>query len=248
MARTFNGTSDWGSSSTAAVTACPLTMAWYGKPSSVAAGSKELFCLLGPTTTSTNSFRLNQNGSTAFRAIQMGNSVNGIATAGTPGTSAYQSVVGVFTSNSSRTCYVDGVAGSTDTTAITPNNVPTATRVGRYDTATPNFWGGDAEYTALWNIALSADDCAMLAAGVFPLLVRPDALTRLDWMVGPGATADRDLIGGVAGQLGYIGTTIVGGPVIYMPRGLYVPCPAAAAPSGTAVPVFVHHYRQQGAA
>lgn len=53
---------------------------------------------------------------------------------------------------------------------------------------------GDVAHVALWNVALTDDEVASLAAGVSPLRMRRDALIAY-WPVG-GQSPEPDVVGG----------------------------------------------------
>lgn len=90
-------------------------------------------------------------------------------------TGTWYSLVGVFASSTSRTVYLDGVAATTNTTSATPTGTTTFSVGGRAGVLP---FSGSLADVALWNVALSADDINALAAGVSPLLIRPDALVH----------------------------------------------------------------------
>ncbi len=98
------------------------------------------------------------------------------ALAGTVTTNAWQHAAGVYASTTSHTAYLNGVAGTTNTTSRTPL---TTTRivVGRGQPAAPfGYMNGDIADVAIWNVALSGAEVASLAAGASPASIQAGAL------------------------------------------------------------------------
>ena len=91
-------------------------------------------------------------------------------------------VCGVFSAANSRTAYLNGAAGVTETTSITPTGVD-RTSIGRLARATPlQYMSGLIAWPAFWGVALDASDIAKLAAGASPLTVKPESLLQFwDW-------------------------------------------------------------------
>lgn len=80
----------------------------------------------------------------------------------------------VFASTTSRTAYLNGVAATVDTTSVNPAGMnETLIGTGENNSKRAN---GDIAEAAIWNVALSTTDMLALAAGVCPLLIRPNAL------------------------------------------------------------------------
>jgi hypothetical protein len=86
-------------------------------------------------------------------------------------------VAGVFAAANSRTAYIDGVAGTTETTSRTIAGVTGITIGTRYNSGTRGtYFSGRIAQAALYNVALDPEEIAALAAGVPPLRIRPTAL------------------------------------------------------------------------
>ena len=83
----------------------------------------------------------------------------------------------VFASTTSRTIYLDGVAGTTDTTSIAAAT-PGETGIGFYNPSTGNaqFMSGLIGEAAVWSASLDQGEITALAAGMSPRMVRPGAL------------------------------------------------------------------------
>lgn len=110
-----------------------------------------------------------------------------------------------------------------------------------------SLWGefGIAELGIYVGTILTAADAAQLAKGFAPPLVRPDKLTHY-WPLAGRASPE-------TGAKGGIGFTVSGATASAHPRQFYptrqvATAVPAAGGGGTAVPVFLHHYRQMGVA
>lgn len=101
-------------------------------------------------------------------------------------------IAGVFPSISSRSAYLDGGSKGTNTDTVTPVGVDT-TDIGGEDGAGSMI--GDIAHVAVWNIALTDQEVASLAAGVSPLRMRRSALVAY-WPIN-GVSPEVDIIGGL---------------------------------------------------
>jgi hypothetical protein len=106
---------------------------------------------------------------------------------------------GVFTNATSRAAFIDGGNKGTDVTNVTPTNLDNVTigAQGHSGGVFSHFSGSIAE-AAIYNIALSDAEVALLAKGFSPLFIRPEALVAywpliraadLDWMADFNMTA-----------------------------------------------------------
>lgn len=102
---------------------------------------------------------------------------------------------GVLVNDSERHVYVNGTLAGSDTTARTPNAASiNSIYIGAEPDGSPTF-DGKMAHPAIWNVALTATEIAMLAAGVSPLAVRPQSLVFYVPHMGRD-TSDIDIIGG----------------------------------------------------
>jgi len=85
---------------------------------------------------------------------------------------------GVFSTTASRTAYLDGVAGATTTTSLSPNyGTPTIGIGARHNgTSWGLFSDANTAECGIWNVALTAEEIASLAKGMTCDKVRPNAL------------------------------------------------------------------------
>lgn len=175
-ARAYSTTSTYTRVSSALVTAAPLTMAcWFNLANTTAehslmgifdvGGDVDYFMLLAR----------GDVGGDPVAAVARRSS-QGIANS-TAGYTAntWQHAVGVFTSSTSRTVYLNGSNSATDTTSIVPAGLDRTT-VGMRDRAAPTAMSGSIAEAAIWNVALDAAEVAALAKGMSPRFIRPAAL------------------------------------------------------------------------
>jgi hypothetical protein len=104
---------------------------------------------------------------------------NQVATTSTATTqNVWHHAVGVFASSTSRTAFIDGVAGSEGTTNIGTQNAATYINVGvrTANNSLAGFFTGDIAEVGIWNVALTADEIASLAKGMTCDKVRPQNL------------------------------------------------------------------------
>lgn len=154
-------------------------------------------------------------------------------------------ICGVEAASNDRAAYIDGGSKGTNAGSCTPTGV-TRTTIGVTADSTQAFWmNGRVFWPAIWNVALTDDEVALLAAGVSPLLVRPSALAAF-WPLEPQDSGGLgDMIGGY--DLTASGTSPAGNPDRALIRPTYprLMHPSAAAagqtmtPAATAVPVVV---------
>lgn len=136
---------------------------------------------------------------------------------------------GVWASSTSRTAYLDGVAGPTDTTTVAPGH--NAVALGYNKGAAGFYFNGAIAEVGLWSAALTVEELAALAKGISPLLIRPAALVAYWPLSGTGAIErdywrDRD-------DLTAAGTgtpAIADHPRILRPDGPYLPAGVVITP------------------
>jgi hypothetical protein len=102
-------------------------------------------------------------------------------------------------STNSRKAYFNGVAGSDNTTNIDSSDstfdyISIGTRFASGVAGLPH--SGWIAWPAVWNVALSADEIAALAAGYSPLLIRPQNLVFFAPLQNEAAGDEFDIVGG----------------------------------------------------
>jgi hypothetical protein len=84
---------------------------------------------------------------------------------------------GVFESSTSRTAYINGVVGATNTTNIGSQNAANTITIGaRWNGSLGNYYNNDISEVGIWNVALTAAEIASLAGGMTCDKVRPQSL------------------------------------------------------------------------
>jgi len=145
--------------------------------------------------------------------------VNGTLLNNQAGTSASATTVntwhhaaGVFASSTSRTAYLDGVAGAENTTNIGTQATATAINVGARTASggVAAYFNGDIAEFGIWNAALTAAEIASLAKGMTCDKVRPQSLVYYAPLV-------RDLIDAKGGLTitNNNGATVANHPRVY---------------------------------
>lgn len=248
MSRDFNG-AGYLSVSAAPVTAAPLTIASWVYSNSIPTGEDGAGIVsLSTTSGDFDIFGLALATSTnAVRAFAFDDNYGESAT-GSPGTGSWFHAAAVFASTSSRTAYLDGSAGTADTTSVTPASIG-LTHIGELAGSNGSELYGalDARVAevAVWNAALTTPEIASLADGFSPLLIRPQSLVFYAPIIGENSP-EADVVGGLS--LAISGTaTADPHPRVFLPSAPRIGQPAPVV-GGTAVPVFYHHYRSMKAA
>lgn len=181
MARNFSGSGQYGSVSGAP--SLPITMACWVRPDDVS--NEHWFMAVEDIVSGANFHYLHNrptSGNVGAYSRQEGQSGLG-AEAGALTTGVWQHVAGVWASTSSRIAYLNGVAGSEETSTRNPSLTGEILATAWPRSAAYDYDGVMAE-VAIWTAALTADEIAALAAGVSPRLIRPDSLYRYRPLLG----------------------------------------------------------------
>ena len=223
MARTFNGTTQTiGNLSGSWV--FPLTMAArVFTPANETAGNTRSICGLRDVANGEEVFiDIVSSAGTAWRgraAAKNSSSTFNIATGTNNLTaSAYNYVVGVFTSTSSRTVYSNTTTGVSETTANTSSGWDVfriGQRAGGTSTGVGPFWSGPLCDVAIWNVALSVRDVEEFGDRVSPIMIRSSALVNYFPLFGY-ADPEIDLCSGET--MTVTGATQSNQPAIWFPR------------------------------
>ncbi len=199
------------------VIAAPLTMAcWYKETSGEV--NRHLVAITHPT--NNDYFDLLQSVSaTDIQGTTISSSPFAFGIAHSPATAVSNQwrVAGfVCASIASRTAYDNGVAGTPETTSVTPDLSSVDIEVGRRGSASSSFLGSIAE-VAIWDTNLSTAELALLntAHGIYDgysaLLVQRSHLKHY-WRLTGNSSPEPDEISGY--DLTLTGTTRSDGPVI----------------------------------
>jgi len=156
------------------VTAVPLTFScWFNSDSD---SETNYFVSLGDSSVTNHYFALWQNRNSLRATTRALSAANSSTT--TVSASTWHHGAGVFATTSSRTVYLDGVAGSENTATKTPSSVDVL-RIGSTGTSSPetnNAMKGKLAEVAIWNVALTAAEIATLAEGFLPTFIKPESL------------------------------------------------------------------------
>ena len=201
-ARSFSPTSDFlrNTADTPPLTGTPLTFScWFRTVDSDAA---DTIFSIGNATISSHYWRIAINlpetsppNPVEFRTRGSANSSAESQTEVSANT--WHHACGVSASDSSRAVYLDGGGKDTSASTAVPTEAINSTVVGARSNLGAE-WDGDIAHCAVWNVALSDEECATLAAGVSPLRVHRDGLVAY-WPINGhgGSSAEIDIVGGV---------------------------------------------------
>jgi hypothetical protein len=159
-------------STSASVTAAPLTLSCFFNSKTTHTGS--LVVLANNSTNSTFWLYRNSDNRIYNYANNAGTFGQGFITGVT--NNNWSHAAGVFSSNTSRTAYLNGNAGSTNTANVTPAGI-NETLIGAARTPNVVFpFNGFLAEVGIWNAALTAAEIASLAKGMTCDKVRPQNL------------------------------------------------------------------------
>lgn len=219
MARSFNGTTDYGQATGLSVAAGSLTLAAWVYRTTVPTQA----AVLGVSDGAGGSYlEIDTQGLTSsFRAVgRRPGPVFGTASSASPsplsknGMWYHQCVV--ESALNRRTLYIDGVAVASNTTSLV---AATFTIVGvgaLIGGIVSNYHPGRVAVPALWSTALTPTEVASLASSLHPSLVRPSDIVSL-WPLS-GASPEPDVVGGF--DLILSGTSYVADPPLHYGRRL----------------------------
>lgn len=244
MARSFNGTSDYLIYSGAAVTTTPLTMACWAKWNTL--GTSTMLMTIGDnasTNTLLNRFRINKNATNSLVSAAANTTTSGTSVGGTiAATGTWYHCAGVFTSATSRNVYLDAVAGTANTTNVTPTSLDDTT-IGASTFTGPSvgaYMDGQIAEAGIWNVALTAAEITSLAKGVSPLMIRPASLISYWPLIGK-TSPEIDLRSRF--EMTVNGAVAADHPRVYMPRGMRI-----SNKSSIRIPVLYRQRQMQGMA
>lgn len=203
MARDLNGSSHYLSRNAALATTVPFTFACWINPD--ATSDEVVFSLGISSDTSEYSSLMIRNADAKLLAASI--DAGSASTASNVSTNAvstgvWSHVGGVWTNfnNGAGTgirAYLNGAVGSSvGVQNATPEGTYNQTAVGAlWRTTASGFFDGRIADAAFWNVGLTADEMASLAAGASPLSIRPQSLVAY-WPLLARATDEEDWVGG----------------------------------------------------
>lgn len=219
----------------AVVAAVPLTMAcWFNSDSDT---PNQVAIALADSSVENHWFWLyveNAVGGDRIEAlVQAGGATAAAITSTTVTRNVWHHGAVVFSAVDARAAYLDGGGKGTDVNSRTPAGLD-RTSIGAVERATPGvYFSGRIAEAAIWNVALSDAEVAVLAEGFSPLFVRPQNLV----FHAPLIQEILDVVGGV--PLTNNGSTVAEHPPIFYPAA---DAAAAFGPQVYAVPPKVIGY------
>lgn len=178
MARTFVAASSHRLERTSApVTAYPCTFAAWFKPVSIVDGAYHAILSITKPPSGGSFLTLYQQNATVV-AWATGSGAGAGATVSGVTAGAWHHGAAVFGSSTSRTAYLNGTAGSAETSSQpTISDMDTLVIGADHFSAAPAFFfNGDLAEVAIWNVALDAGELTALAKGFRPTMIRPASL------------------------------------------------------------------------
>jgi hypothetical protein len=179
MAYNFNGSSQRLSTASTPVTAVPLTLACWFNPDRISANEVLLTVINASTGDRFALLPLGNVAGDPLRAnvLAGGSQVSADSTIGFSA-SSWQHAAGVFTSNASRTVYLNGGNSATNTIPWPAPSGVDAIRVASRPSGGVEglFFDGQIAEVGIWNAALTQPEIASLAKGMTCDKVRPQSL------------------------------------------------------------------------
>ncbi len=229
MARSFDGSADYLSASSAAITAYGYSMAAWFKTSSFA--SSNYFFQFGNTGNADNRAGINFISTGALEcSVRNAAATRTWRTTATASTGTWVHAVGTFTSTSTITAYLNG-NGAGSYPAATSATWPTfnTTSIGALRRSSLLYALGDVAECAVWSAVLSNAEIDQLANGYCPLLVRPQSLVNYWPLHGrAGAAGDEEDWFGSLAMAQTSSPGVVDHPRIIYPRRQQIIMPPAA--------------------
>lgn len=180
MARTFSS-GNIITNASAVRSSVPITMAcWFRQTSATTAVAMAI-----TGTTNANRFDLDVTNTGVVRAISNGAGAGSAFADSTAGATlnAWSHGCAVFAGVADRRAYLNGANKGTNTTSRTPVTLA-ATRIGSFLTASDFPFPGDMAEAAMWSVALSDAEVAVLATGIAPYEVQRSSLVAYWPLIG----------------------------------------------------------------
>ncbi len=183
MALAFSGDQYGGNyltQASALVAAAPMTFSCWVNLTKVTV-NQFIMGIATSTTGSTSYFAMELIGASSkmCAAIRVAAGTTDVTalTTGTLSTNTWYHVACVFTSTASRTCYLNGVAGTTSVVSLTPATIDSS-YIGniKFNGLVSSGASGSVASPGIWKVALSAADVLSLSQGCSPRVVVPNSL------------------------------------------------------------------------
>ena len=199
LARLFDdGSSEYLENTTAApVLAVPLTMAAWFYCDDVTTWTDRNLVSIQDKDTEKNYFqlRLRAGDTEIVRAHTRSAAAQGGATSTAEyNVNTWHHAAAIFSATDARAVYLDGANKGTENTDITPVDLDSVS-IGRLGDSSPDqYMSGGIFLAAIWNVALTDAEVALLAAKHAPLCIRPENLMAF-WPL-TDTVDDSDWLGG----------------------------------------------------
>lgn len=202
---------------TTVVTAPPFSISAWFKPTSITSTQCVVQVGNGPTG-SNDGYQLFMTATSFLRArSQLTASTGGPNSTTTMNNNLWNHGLGVFTSATSSTIYLNGGGSATANPAVTPGTVASVNFGYHVSTNAPaDPFSGLLGEVAIWNATLDANDAIMLASGASPLSIRSSNLVGY-WPLDGISSPETDL----SGQ--FNAATITGSPTYGVDSPLIAP-------------------------
>jgi hypothetical protein len=176
MAYDFNGTNQYLTVGSCPVSDVPITIAtWYNGDTTPSTAMPFIVVSSSASNDRINLVRGAGANDVVATYIDEGVAVATSTAIGGYSTGSWKHVCGVFSSNSSRTVYSDGVAASENITSLAALSSFDRIAIGSNHVASL-FHDGKLAEVGIWNVALTAAEIASLAKGMTCDKVRPQSL------------------------------------------------------------------------
>ena len=194
MSRSFNpATPDFLRSSSAVATAAPFTVAgWFRSPGT---GVTTTLWWMGNKSSNLETWLLYAHNSAAvrFRSVSTSTASIAIDTTNTYTANTWHHACAVEASATDHRVFLDGAGKATSSTSTVPAGVDRTT-LGYADDSSPSTgYDGMLGHWTMWDVALTDDEVATLAAGVSPFTVRPGNIVAY-WPAN-GRSPEPDIVG-----------------------------------------------------
>jgi hypothetical protein len=195
MAWNFDGTTGYLGAAQAAVSAAPLTMVCWFRKTAAAADYHELVSIHNPSTGHALNITAGSGMGAQVTAFASDGGWDLAITSTTFTNGQWHHAAGVFVANNERQAYLNGGGKGTSVVSAAPVGVNhTDLAHGAY-----SLFAGDIAEAAIWNVALTDEEIAVLAKGFSPLCLwhrLPNLVVYQDLMrplnrpgIGPAMTA-----------------------------------------------------------
>lgn len=179
MARRFTAAStQYLANTSPIITGMPLTLAGWFNPTAAALARTLVSIALSSSNTSYFSVEYDVTAGELHVVTRATVTLEGQAVQTGTTEGAWNHFAGVWASATSRIAYVNGRGGTENTTSLTPPGLDRLAIGLRYRSGADQPFGGMLSLIGLWNVALTADEIAVLARGYHPTLIRPGNLVE----------------------------------------------------------------------